>query len=178
MRKITESKITDTVAFLCVKANLKIRPDVLSALVKASENEKNLKARTILNQLVENAKIAAKDRVPICQDTDLPVVFVEVGKDINISGLDMDKAINKGIEKGYRQGNLRNSVIKDPLERGRSGFIPAVIHYEFGNHHGLRLTVLPKGFGSENKTKLFMFLPTASMEEIKDFIVSSEAIGK
>lgn len=173
MKKITEILISQTIARLCVKANLDLRSDVLSALKKAASSETFERARTILNQLIENAKIASSQRVPICQDTGLPVVFAQIGKDADISGLDISKAIDRGIETGYRDGYLRNSIIHNPLKRGASKFSPSVIHYDFVSGRGLKFTVLPKGFGSENKTKLSMFNPTASLEEIKDFIVAS-----
>ncbi len=172
MKKITEKLISQTIASLCIKANLNLRSDALSALKKAARSETFERARTILDQLIENAKIASTQRVPICQDTGLPVVFVEIGKDADISGLDISKAINRGIETGYRDGYLRNSIIHDPLKRGASKFAPSVIHYDFVPGRGLKFTVLPKGFGSENKTKLSMFNPTASLDEIKDFIVA------
>jgi len=173
MKKITEKIISQSIARLCIKANLDLRSDALSALKKAARSETFERARTILNQLIENAKIASAQRVPICQDTGLPVVFVEIGKDADIAGLDISKAIDRGIETGYRDGYLRNSIIHDPLKRGASKFAPSVIHYDFVSGRGLKFTVLPKGFGSENKTKLSMFNPTASLDEIKDFIVAS-----
>ena len=173
MKKITEKLISQTIASLCIKANLNLSSDALSALQKAARSETFERARTILNQLIENAKIASAQRVPICQDTGLPVVFVEIGKDADIAGLDISKAIDRGIETGYRDGYLRNSIVREPLRRGASKFSPSVIHYDLVSGRGIKFTVLPKGFGSENKTKLLMFDPTASLDEIKDFIVAS-----
>lgn len=173
MKKISSRLITETVARLCIEANLSLRRDVASALNRALKIETNPRARSILKLLVENARCAKTDRVALCQDTGMPVVFVEIGKDADLSGLDLTSAINHGVEEGYRKGYLRNSIVHDPIERGVSKFSPCVIHYDHVSRRGLRLTVLPKGFGCENKTQLKMFNPTASLQEIKDFIISS-----
>lgn len=172
MRKITGKIIRDKVAALCVDANLRLRKDVVAALDAALNKESNSRGRMILKQLIENVKFAKLDRVALCQDTGMPMVFVDIGKGVDVSGVDWTRAVNQGVEDGYRRGYLRNSIVKDPLRRTGSGFSPCVIHYNFVTHKGLRLTVLPKGFGCENKTKLMMFYPTASMREIKDFIIS------
>lgn len=173
MSKITNKLITKTVARLCVEANYYLRPDVKAALIKAERVEASKQAKDILNQLIENAEIASKERIPICQDTGLPVVFVEIGKNAKISGLDLSASINKGVDEGYKKGYLRNSIIADPLKRGVSKFSPCAIHYDFAAGSSLKITVLPKGFGSENKTKLCMLNPTSSMDEIKNFILNS-----
>jgi fumarate hydratase subunit alpha len=174
MRKVTEKLISATVSRLCIRANTHLRPDAEAALRRAARLEKNARARKILRQLLQNARIARAESLAICQDTGLPVVFVEIGRDINCLGLDLEGAINAGIRDGYEKGFLRNSIVADPLSRGGStAFGPAVIHFEFVPRRGLRLTVLPKGFGCENKTQLKMFNPTARSREIKDFIVSA-----
>ncbi len=173
MKKISSRLITETVARLCIEANLSLRKDVSSALNRALKIETNPRAKSILKLLVENARCAKTDRVALCQDTGMPVVFVEIGKDVDLSGLDLTSAINHGVEEGYKKGYLRNSIVHDPIERGVSKFSPCVIHYDHVRRRGLRLTVLPKGFGCENKTQLKMFNPTASLQEIKDFIISS-----
>lgn len=176
MRKITEKNITDTVSRLCLDSNIHLRKDVEKALIRAFEKENNKQARKILQQLLENAKIAKSEHIPLCQDTGLPIVFVDIGRGVDITGLDMKRAINKGVREGYRRGYLRNSIVRDPLRRGSgSGFTPCVIHFDLGRHKGLRLTVFPKGFGCENKTKLIMLYPTATMNEIKKSIISSVA---
>jgi len=176
MRKITEKNITDTVSRLCLDSNIHLRKDVEKALIRAFEKENNKQARDILQQLLENAKIAKSEHIPLCQDTGLPIVFVDIGRDVDITGLDMERAINKGVREGYRRGYLRNSIVRDPLLRcSGSGFTPCVIHFDLGRHKGLRLTVFPKGFGCENKTKLIMLYPTATMNEIKKSIISSVA---
>jgi fumarate hydratase subunit alpha len=167
---IVAKKITDTIAKLCIEANLVLRKDVLLALRQAYKAEKNKRSRRILDAVIQNASIAKKKQLAICQDTGIPVVFVELGQGVEIKG-DFKNAINKGIELGYKKAFLRNSIIKDPLGRGKSGYIPAVIHVEIVKGNKLKLTVLPKGFGCENKTQLKMFKPTAGLEEIRNFII-------
>jgi len=170
MRRILAKKIQDKVCALCAQANLVLRKDVFGALESAYAKETNKRAKEILGAIIANAKIARKESLAICQDTGLPCVFVEIGQDIRISG-DFKKAINQGVELGYRRGFLRNSIIKDPLLRGRPGYQPIVIHIDVVKGNKLKLTVLPKGFGCENKTQLKMLKPTAGIAEIKKFIL-------
>lgn len=172
MRIITAEKIRDTVADLCVQANLYLRKDVLAALKSAYRTESNKTTRKILKAVIDNAAIAGNEKLAICQDTGLPVVFVELGQEIKIKG-DFKKAINEGVESGYKKASLRNSIVGDPLTRNKSGYSPAVIHIDVVKGADLKLTVLPKGFGSENKTLLKMFKPTARLEEIKSFIIDA-----
>ncbi len=147
-----------------------MRKDVLSALKSAYQKETNSRAKEMLKTIIENADIAKKEKLAICQDTGLPVVFAEIGQNVRIIG-DLNKAINKGIDLGYKNAYLRNSVIGDPLLRGKSKYSPAVIHIDLVKGNKLKLTVLPKGFGCENKSQMKMFNPTAGIKEIKDFIV-------
>ena len=172
MRIITARTIKDKVAELCFQANFCLRKDVLSGLKAAYAKEKRKMPKEILGAIIENAKIAKKEKLAICQDTGLPCVFVELGQEIRIRG-DLKTAINQGIESGYRRGFLRSSVIKDPLLRGKSGYSPAVIHIDVVKGSKLKVTVLPKGFGCENKTQLKMFKPTAGRDEIKKFIIAA-----
>lgn len=172
MRIISAKKIQDTVAELSIQANLFLRPDVLKALKLAYSRQANKKAKLILKAIIDNAAIARKEKIAICQDTGLPVVFLEVGQNVKISG-DLKAAVNKGVELGYQKGYLRNSIIRDPLLRGRSRYSPAVIHTDIVRGSKLKITVLPKGFGCENKSSLRMFNPTAGIVEIKKFIVES-----
>jgi len=174
MRKMIEKDIIDIVSRLCLDANIYLRKDVEKAIVRAAKKENNKQARKLLQQLLENAKIARTEHIPLCQDTGLPIVFVDIGRGIDITGLDMERAVNKGVKEGYQRGYLRNSIVRDPLQRGLgSGFSPCVIHFNMGRHKGLRLTVFPKGFGCENKTKLIMLDPTATTEDIKKSIISA-----
>ncbi len=170
MRVISASKITKIVADLCIQANLVLRRDVLSALKTAWAKETNKRAKDILGAIIKNASIAQKEKLAICQDTGLPCVFMELGQDVKIAG-DLKQAINKGVELGYRKGYLRNSVIKDPLLRGKPGYQPAIIHIDMVKGDKLKITVLPKGFGCENKTQLKMFKPTAELAAVKKFII-------
>jgi len=169
---VSADKIRDTVAGLCIRANLFLRKDVLAALKSAHAKEKNKRARVILDAIIGNARIAGREKLAICQDTGMPIVFLEAGQGVKIAG-DLKSAINKGIESGYRKGYFRDSVIKDPLSRGRPAYQPAVIHADIARGNKLKITVLPKGFGCENKSALKMFRPTAGLEEIKEFIVQS-----
>jgi fumarate hydratase subunit alpha len=172
MRTISAEKIKETVRDLCVKANLELRPDVLCLLKDAHARETQARAKEILGAIIKNAQIAKREKLAICQDTGLPTVFVELGQDVKVSG-DLKTAIQKGVEAGYRKAALRNSIVKDPLARGVAGFSPAVIHMDIVKGSRLRLTVLPKGFGCENKTQLKMFLPTEKLDEIKKFIIEA-----
>lgn len=172
MKTIPAGKIIDTVSNLCLQANFSLRKDVLSALKNAYRQETNKTAKEILKAIIENASIAEKEKLAICQDTGMPCVFVEIGEDVKICG-NLKSAVNKGIESGYRKGYLRNSIVRHPLERGVSGYQPAVIHFDIIPGDKLKITVLPKGFGSENKTQLKMFKPTAAITEIKEFIIAA-----
>ena len=170
MRVITADKVRDIVADLCIQANIILRKDILIQLKAAYSKEANKRAKDILGAIINNAYIARKEKLAICQDTGLPVVFLEIGQDVKITS-ELRRAINKGVEEGYRRGYLRNSIISNPLFRGRSGYSPAVIHTEIVRGNRLKITVLPKGFGCENKTQLKMFNPTAKISEIKKFII-------
>ncbi|MFA5157198.1 MAG: fumarate hydratase [Candidatus Omnitrophota bacterium] len=172
MKTISAAKIQEAVSDLCLIANLFLRSDVLALLKSARAKETNQKARRALAAIIENAAIAKKERLAICQDTGMPCVFVEAGQGVRISG-DLTAAINKGVEAGYKKGYFRNSVVKNPLLRGKSAYSPVVIHTEITSGNRLKLTVLPKGFGSENKTQLKMFRPTATIDDVKRFIVES-----
>jgi len=172
MKTISADKIKETISELCIRANTILRRDVLTQLKAAHSKETNQRARKILGAIIANAKIAAREKLAICQDTGLPVVFLEIGQNVRING-DLNSAVNKGVEAGYRKGYLRSSVIKDPLLRGKPGYNPAVIHTEIIRGNRLRISVLPKGFGCENKTQLKMFNPTAGIKEIKKFIVET-----
>ncbi|HOU36398.1 MAG TPA: fumarate hydratase [Candidatus Omnitrophota bacterium] len=172
MRLIAAQKITDTVARLCVKANIELRPDVLSALRRARSLETTARAKSILKAIIDNAAIARRKKLAVCQDTGLPCVYIELGRDVRVRG-DLNRAVNQGIEKGYRLAYLRNSVVRDPLGRGTSGYSPGIVHIDLVKGGRIKITVLPKGFGCENKSRLMMFNPTAGMDDIKRFIVDT-----
>lgn len=172
MKVIPANKIKDTVSDLCIRANLILPQDVLNKLKVAYAQEKNKRAKEILAAIIKNARVARKEKLAICQDTGIPVVFLEVGQGVKISG-DLKKAVHRGVESGYRKGFLRNSIISDPLSRGSAEYSPAIIHTDIVKGNKLKITVLPKGFGCENKSQLKMFHPTAKVSEIKKFIVDT-----
>lgn len=172
MKIISVDKIKETVSELCIQANTVLRRDVLAQLKSAYAKETNKRAKDILKAIIKNAAIAKKEKLSICQDTGLPCVFIELGQNVKISG-DLKSAINKGAELGYKKGYLRNSVVKDPLSRGKPDYQPAIIHIDIVPGNKLKITVLPKGFGCENKTQLKMFKPTAKIDEIKKFIIEA-----
>jgi fumarate hydratase subunit alpha len=173
MRKIKISVITKIVSELCIEANINLRKDVLSALKSAKAKETNPRAKNILGDIIENASIAKKERLAICQDTGLLVVFLEIGQNIQLVGGDLNKAVQKGIELGYKKASLRNSIILNPLDRAGFKFSPGVIHCEIIKGNKLKITVLPKGFGCENKSSLKMFNPTTTLNEIKKYILET-----
>lgn len=172
MRVIQARKIRETVSELAQMANFSLRRDVLALLRKSYLSEKDPRARRILKAILDNASYARKEKLAICQDTGLPVVFLEVGQDVHIRG-DLKSAVNAGIEDGYRKGCLRASIVRDPLRRLSAGYSPCVIHTEIVKGAKVKLCVLPKGFGCENKSALKMFKPTAGIKEIKRFIMDT-----
>lgn len=174
MRVIQADKLREAVASLCVRANVTLRPDVRQALVAAVGRERSPRARRILQAIIENARLAARKKLAICQDTGMPVVFVRIGQEVRIRG-NLRAAINRGVEQGYRQGALRNSIVPCPITRGTPRFSPAIIHFDIVSGAQLKITLLPKGFGAENKSQLKMFAPTASDKEITRFILETVA---
>ena len=174
MKTIKTNSIKKAVADLCVKASIVLRPDVLAALKLALAREQNKRARHLLQVIIDNAACARSKGLAICQDTGMAIVFLEVGSNLKISG-DLKLAVNRGVEEGYKSGCLRNSIVRDPLSRGKPGYAPAVIHIDIVPGSILKISVLPKGFGSENKSQLKMFKPTAGVEEIKKFIIEAVA---
>jgi len=172
MREIKAKQILLAIVELVRQANFILRSDVLAALKNAYRAENNNQAKIILKAILDNAVFAKKESLAICQDTGMPVVFVEVGQNIKIKG-DLKSAINQGIEMSYKKYSLRNSIVADPLLRKTPEFSPGIIHIDMVRGSKIKLTVLPKGFGCENKSQLKMFKPTASLEEIKHFIVGA-----
>jgi fumarate hydratase subunit alpha len=173
MRMIEAKKIADRVSELAIKANISLRQDVLFKLNKAYVSEKKSIAKRVLKVLIDNAKIAKDNKIPICQDTGIAVVFCDIGEGLRIKG-DINRAINDGIRLGYKRGFLRKSVVSDPFLRNNTGTnTPAVIHYNFTKGERLKITVLPKGFGSENACQVAMLKPTDGEKEILDFVIKS-----
>jgi len=180
MRSVGFEEIAGAVKSLCIQAAYELPEDVLDAIKKAAKKEANPNAVKILNQLIENARIAKEERIPLCQDTGLAVVFLEQGTDVTIMppennpGLSLSDAINAGVAEGYEEGYLRKSVVAEPLnERINTGSnTPAIIHHTIVSGDKLTITVMAKGGGCENKSQFVMFKPTAEKSEIIDWIVS------
>ena len=171
MRTISAQEITDTVARLCIEANTRLPQDVQAALDKARQEEPWPLARNTLDLLWSNLSAAKEKDLPICQDTGMACVFVELGTDVHIDG-SFEAAIHEGVRRGYTDGYLRKSIVADPLRRGNTGDnTPAAITVHLVDGDGCTITVAPKGFGSENMSALKMFTPSASREDIIDYVV-------
>ncbi len=173
MREINAETIIEAVSGICIEANLKLSEEMEGCIKKAAESEKNPLGQKIIGQLIENMNIAEEDKIPICQDTGMAVFFVRVGQDVHING-SLTDAINEGVRRGYTEGYLRKSVVSDPLERINTGDnTPAIIHYDIVLGDKLEITITPKGFGSENMSKLYMLKPADGVEGIKNAVIST-----
>ena len=173
MRTIDTETIIKTVSEMCIEASHFLTPDMKEALSKATESEISPLGKQVLDQLSENLRIAGEDMIPICQDTGMAVIFAEVGSDVHVEG-SLTDAINEGVRRGYVDGYLRKSVVGDPLLRVNTGDnTPAVIHYDIVPGDKLKLTLAPKGFGSENMSKIFMLKPADGEEGVKNAILSA-----
>lgn len=179
MRTINTDKITETIKEMCMQVNVCLSDDVKEALLSSKEKEESPIGRQILNQLEENMEIAKESQIPICQDTGMTVVFLKIGQDVHIEGGYIEDAVNEGIRQGYAEGYLRKSVVGDPLIRENTkDNTPGVIHYEIIPGDKIEITVAPKGFGSENMSRLFMLKPADGVEGVKKAILESvEAAG-
>ncbi len=174
MRTLEVSEVTKAVKELCIKANHKLAPDMEKALLDAGKREESELGKKILGQLKENLDIAENDMIPICQDTGMAVFFVKVGQDVHITGGNLTDAINQGVREGYTEGFLRKSVVEDPIIRKNTGDnTPAIIHYDIVPGDKLTITIAPKGFGSENMSRVFMLKPADGEEGVKDAIVQA-----
>ena len=174
MRTIQVGDITEHIKERCIEANHFLTEDMKSALQNACEKEEALLGRQILNQLQDNLNIAGTDMIPICQDTGMAVIFVEIGQDVHFEGGDLEDAINEGVRRGYVEGFLRKSVVKDPLIRENTkDNTPAIIHYEIVPGDKVKITVAPKGFGSENMSRVFMLKPADGIEGVKNAILTA-----
>ncbi len=172
MRKIRVSKIRNTVRELCVKANTLLRPDILRALKKARKKETHKTSKRILGVLLENAEIAKKEKRAICQDTGFVSVYIEIGQDVRIIGGGLKDAVNEGVMKAYKETFLRKSVVRSPLLRANTGTnTPSAIYTEIVKGNKLKMTVVPKGIGSENKSAVKMLNPTEGEKEIISFVL-------
>lgn len=174
MRTLETSEIIRNIKEMCIEANHFLAPDMEEALRKAQDTEKAPLGKQILGQLQENLQIAGEDMIPICQDTGMAVVFLEIGQELHITGGSLEEAVNEGVRQGYVEGYLRKSVVKDPLIRENTkDNTPAVIHYEIVPGEHLRITIAPKGFGSENMSRIFMLKPADGIEGVKNAVLTA-----
>lgn len=174
MRSINVSEVTTALKEMCIEANHFLTKDMVCALENAKNTEKAPLGKQIIGQLQENLQIAGDDMIPICQDTGMAVVFVEIGQDVHFEGGNLEDAINEGVRQGYVDGYLRKSVVKDPLIRENTkDNTPAIIHYEIVPGDKVKLTIAPKGFGSENMSRVFMLKPADGEEGVKNAILTA-----
>ena len=172
MRKINVDTIIQAVKEMCMKSNYELSSDVIEAIKKSKESEKSEIGKDILEKMIQNTEIAKKKQVPICQDTGMAVLFIEIGQDVYIEGGGLTEAINEGIRQGYSEGFLRMSVVNDPILRvNTNDNTPAIIHYDIVEGDRLKISFAPKGFGSENMGALKMLKPSDGIEGIKKFII-------
>lgn len=174
MREIDAQLLTKNIKEMCIEANHYLSDDMKKVFDNARKNEKSSLGKQILEQLDENLKIAREDMIPICQDTGMAVVFVKIGQDVHITGANIEEAINEGVRQGYVEGYLRKSVVNDPIIRKNTkDNTPAVIHYEIVPGENITITVAPKGFGSENMSRVFMLKPAEGIEGVKHAILTA-----
>ncbi len=174
MREISTEQIIEVVKRLCIEANQKLPGDIKACIKKCRECEDGEIAQDVLDKIITNYEIAESENVPICQDTGMACVFMEIGQDVHIKGQSLADAVNEGVRQGYAEGYLRKSVVKDPVRRGNTGDnTPAMLYTEIVDGDQIKITVGPKGFGSENMSAIRMFKPSAGIEGIKDFILET-----
>lgn len=174
MREVSVSEITKNIREMCIEANHFLSPDMKQVFDEAVSREESPLGKQILNQLEENLRIAGEDMIPICQDTGMAVVFVKAGQEIHFTGGSLTEAVNEGVRQGYTEGFLRKSVVQDPIDRVNTGDnTPAVLHYEIVEGDQVEITVAPKGFGSENMSRVFMLKPADGIEGVKEAILTA-----
>ncbi len=174
MRELSVNEITRNIREMCVEANHFLSEDMEIAMKQAAAGEKSSLGRQILGQLQENLEIAGRDMIPICQDTGMTVVFLEIGQEVHFEDGFLAEAVHEGVRQGYREGYLRKSVVKDPLIRENTkDNTPAVIHYEIVQGDRVKITVAPKGFGSENMSRIFMLKPADGIEGVKNAVLTA-----
>ena len=174
MREVSVSEITKNIREMCIEANHFLSPDMKQVFDEAVSREESPLGKQILNQLEENLRIAGEDMIPICQDTGMAVVFVKAGQGVHFTGGSLTEAVNEGVRQGYTEGFLRKSVVQDPIDRVNTGDnTPAVLHYEIVEGDQVEITVAPKGFGSENMSRVFMLKPADGIEGVKEAILTA-----
>ena len=175
IREINVKELTENISEMCIQANHYLSPDMDTCMKQAVETEKSELGKKILNQLQENLEIADKEMIPICQDTGMAVIFMEIGQDVHFVGGDFEEAINEGVRRGYVDGYLRKSVVKDPLIRENTkDNTPAILHTKIVPGDKVKITIAPKGFGSENMSRIFMLKPADGIEGVKNAILTAE----
>lgn len=176
MRTVQVQTVTDTVREMCISVNHQLSSDMVCKLTEAVQIEESPLGKQILGQLVENMDIAKTEMIPICQDTGMAVIFIEIGQDVHFEGGNLEDAINEGVRRGYVDGYLRKSVVRDPIERENTkDNTPAVIHYSIVPGDGVKITLAPKGFGSENMSRVFMLKPAQGIEGVKEAVLTAVA---
>lgn len=174
MRVIQTEEIIKNIKEMCIEANHFLSEDMSCALKKSIQTEEALLGKQILEQLQDNLKIASEDMIPICQDTGMAVIFLEIGQDVHIEGCSLEDAVNEGVRQGYIEGYLRKSVVKDPIYRENTkDNTPAIIHYSIVPGDKIKITVAPKGFGSENMSRVFMLKPSDGIEGVKKAVLTA-----
>ena len=174
MREVSVSEITKNIREMCIEANHFLSPDMKQVFDEAVSREESPLGKQILNQLEENLRIAGEDMIPICQDTGMAVVFLKAGQEVHFTGGSLTEAVNEGVRQGYTEGFLRKSVVQDPIERVNTGDnTPAILHYEIVEGDSVEITVAPKGFGSENMSRVFMLKPADGIEGVKEAILTA-----
>lgn len=174
MRTVAVKEITENIKEMCIEANHFVSKDMECAMHRSLEQEESPLGKQILNQLIENLEIAGKDQIPICQDTGMAVVFMEVGQEVHFEGGSLEEAIQEGVRQGYQEGYLRKSVVKDPIYRENTkDNTPAIIHYTIVPGDRVTITVAPKGFGSENMSRVFMLKPSDGIEGVKNAVLTA-----
>lgn len=174
IRTIKTEEITNTIKEMCIEANHFLSEDMDKAMKDAVETEESVLGKQVLCQLQENLKIAGEDMIPICQDTGMAVIFMEIGQDVHVEGGDLEEAINEGVRRGYVDGFLRKSVVSDPIIRENTkDNTPAIIHYSVVSGDKIKITIAPKGFGSENMSRVFMLKPADGIEGVKNAILTA-----
>lgn len=176
VRTIQTEEVTKNIKEMCIQANHYLSEDMDRAMKRAAETEESELGKKILNQLQDNLKIADEEMIPICQDTGMAVIFLEVGQDVHFEGMAIEDAVNEGVRQGYTEGFLRKSVVKDPLIRENTkDNTPAIIHYSIVPGDKVKITMAPKGFGSENMSRIFMLKPADGIEGVKNAILTAVA---
>jgi len=174
IRTIHTNEIIKNIKEMCIEANHFLTPDMKESLINAQKTEKSEIGKKILNQLEENLNIASSEMIPICQDTGMAVIFIEIGQDVHFEGMNLEDAINEGVRQGYTEGYLRKSVVNDPIIRENTkDNTPAIIHYSIVSGDKVKITFAPKGFGSENMSRIFMLKPADGIEGVKEAILTA-----